>query len=124
MALLCALPAAAGTRSSAKTIVHVYGIGSGGGDTVLALGSLDSPSPKCVANRKIKIDLIRMGKGPFHFDLARTSKRGGWAASVDGNDIPPATYTALRATAAEKTVSLGNGKELVCKADKAEVPLN
>ena len=86
-------------------------------ETIVGGGTVISEEKRCLANREVKL-IVKTSEGSKLFDLARTSKNGGWL--VRGDSSVFIGYTAAAYKLLPRTVKV-NGKELTCGKDKVSL---
>lgn len=107
-----ALAAPSGPR--APTAVSIEGFTSTGIKGVI-LGHIESPNSKCLDNRQVTVTVIPKKGSPFVFDVARTSKRGGWTAAMYLDELEAGgQIKKIKAEVGTRKVKLANGKKLSC----------
>ncbi len=108
------VPAAGKTTPSELNVFATSQIDPG---TVVGFGTVITEEERCLANRQVKL-IVKSPEGSTVFDLARTSKNGGWL--VRGDSSAFIGFTAAVYKLAPRTVEV-NGKQLTCGKDKQGV---
>jgi len=118
LALALAAPGTAAGRGDvrAPTRITIEAMTDNSVDAIL-IGSIDSPKPKCLDNRKVRVTLVRQSGPDFTFDVARTGGGGGWFALRDLDEVEAiGPIDAIRLAVAKRKLALAGGRTLTCGA--------